>query len=97
MGKFLWIEDVWTSFNGLERCEMLTRQEIVPTWCIMPGWSGPKDQQNKADKSLSVFGVMYVIVNSRKSKGKVLKEHILKDIVLRGFDVRIEEIQQKHQ
>ena len=58
----------------------------------MPGWSGPKDQQNKTDKFLSVFGVMYVIVNFRKSKGKVLKEHILKIIVPRGFDVRIEEI-----
>ena len=35
---------------------------------------------------------LYVIVNSRKYKGKELKEHILKDIVLRGFDVRIAEI-----
>ena len=40
---------------------------------------------------------MYVIVNSRKDKGKLLKEHILKDIVPRGFDARIEEIQGKHQ
>ena len=31
-----------------------------------------------------------------KEKGKVLKKHILKDIVSRGFDVRIEEIQEKH-
>ena len=27
----------------------------------------------------------------------MLKEHILKDIVPRGFDIRIEEIQEKHQ
>ena len=40
---------------------------------------------------------MHVIVNSKKDKGKALKEHILKDIVPRGFDVRIEEIQKKHQ
>ena len=40
---------------------------------------------------------MYVIVNSRKDKGKALKEHILKDIVPSGFDARIEEIQEKHQ
>ena len=26
----------------------------------------------------------------------MLKKHILKDIVSRGFDVRIEEIQEKH-
>ena len=38
---------------------------------------------------------MYVIVNSRKDKGKALKEHILKDIVPRGFNARIEEIQEK--
>ena len=40
---------------------------------------------------------MYVIVNSKKDKGKALKDHILKDIVSRGFDARIEEIQKKHQ
>ena len=39
---------------------------------------------------------MYVIVNSRKDKGKALKEHILKDIVPRGFDARIKEIQGEH-
>ena len=48
------------------------------------------------DKFLSVYGVMYVIINSRKDKGKALKEHVLKDIVPRGFDARIEEIQGKH-
>ena len=40
---------------------------------------------------------MYAIVNSRKDKGKALKEDILKDIVPRGFDASIEEIQEKHQ
>ena len=40
---------------------------------------------------------MYVIVNSQKGKGKTLKHHILKDFVPRGFDARIEEIQEKHQ
>ena len=40
---------------------------------------------------------MYVIIKARKDKGKALKEHILKDIVQRGFDVRIEEIHEKHQ
>ena len=40
---------------------------------------------------------MYVIVNSKKSKGKALKDHILKDIVPRGLDARIEEIQRKDQ
>ena len=96
MRKFLWTEDIWTSLNGLEKCEILTRQELVPNRRSTPSWSGPKGQQNKAHKFLSVFGVMYVIVNSRKDKGKALKEHILKDIVPRGFDTKIEEIQEKH-
>ena len=55
--------------NSLEKCEMLTRQEFEPTRRTAPGWSGRKDQQNKTDKFLSVYGVMYVIVNFRKDKG----------------------------
>ena len=39
---------------------------------------------------------LYVVVNSRNNKGKALKKHILKDIVPRGFDARIEEIQEKY-
>ena len=40
---------------------------------------------------------MHVIKKSQKDQGKALKKHILKDIVLRGLDARIEEIQGKHQ
>ena len=40
---------------------------------------------------------MYAIIKSKKPKGKALKKHILKDIVLRGPDARIEDIQGKHQ
>ena len=39
---------------------------------------------------------MYVIVKSKKDKDKALKKHVLKDIVPREFDTRIEEIQEKH-
>ena len=95
--KFLGIEDIRTSLNGLENGEMRARQELVPTRRSTPGWSGPKDQQNKTDKFLSVYGVMYTIAYSWKDKGKVLKEHILKDIVPRGFDARIKEIQEEYQ
>ena len=45
---------------------------------------------------ISLTGALYVVVNSQKDKGKALKKHILKDIVPRGFDTRIEEIQEKH-
>ena len=40
---------------------------------------------------------MYVIIKSKKPKGKALKKHILKDIVPCGLDARIVEIQGKHQ
>ena len=49
------------------------------------------------DIFISLTGALYVTLNSRKDKGKVLKKHILKDIVPHGFDARIEEIQEKHQ
>ena len=73
------------------------RKDFDPTYTTAAGWSGPKDQQNKTDKFLSVFGVMYVTVKSQKDKGKALKELILKDIEPRGCDAKIEEIQGKHQ
>ena len=40
-------------------------------------WSGPKDQQNKTDIFLSVYGVMHVIIRSKKSKGKEMKEWMI--------------------
>ena len=86
VGKLLGIEDIWTSLNSLEKCEILTRQELVPPRRGTLVWSGPKDQQNKTDKFPSFFGVIYVIVNSQKDNGKVLRKHILKDVVPRGFD-----------
>ena len=96
VGKFLGLDDIRTSLNDLEKCEILTRQEVISTQHGTPGWSGSKYHQNKTDKFLSVFGVMYVIVNSKKGKSKAFKEHILKDIVARRFDTRIEEIQGQH-
>ena len=96
VGKFLGIEDIRTSLNGLEKCEMLTRQELVPNRRDTPAWPEPRYQPNKMNKFLLLFGVMYTTVNSKKDKGKVLKKLILKDIVRRGFDTRIEEIQEKH-
>ena len=40
---------------------------------------------------------MCFIIKSQKDKGKALKKHILKDIVPRGLDTSIEEIQGNHQ
>ena len=72
------------------------RKDFDLTYTTATGWSGPKDHENKTDKFLSTFGVMYAIVKSQRDKGKVLRKHILKDIVPRGFDVKLEEIQEKH-
>ena len=40
---------------------------------------------------------MYVFVNTIRDKGTALKENVLKDLVSRGFDARIEEIQEEDQ
>ena len=97
VGKFLGLPQIEKSLVALDKCEIRVRNDFDPTHTIATGWSGPKDHQNKTDKFLSLFGVMYVIIKSRKDKGKALKKHILKDIVPRGFDARIKEIQGEHQ
>ena len=55
-----------------------------------------KDAQDH-DILISLTGALYVTVNARNDKFKVLKKHILKDILPRGFDAKLEEIQEKHQ
>ena len=94
--KFLGLKHNDTSVGGLDKCEMPNRNDINTTPYDTGGWPEPKDHQNKTDKFLSVFGIMYVIIKSEKDKGKALK-HILKDIVPRGLDARTGEIQGKHQ
>ena len=95
--KFLGLKHIDTSVEGLDKCEMPARNDIKTAPYGTDGWPGPKDHQNKTNKFLSVFGVMYVIIKSKKPKGKSFKKHILKDIVPHAFDARIEEIQEKHQ
>ena len=97
VGKFLGLKHIDTSVGGRDKCEMLTRNDIKATLHGRGGCSGLKYHQNKTEKFFPVFGIMYIIIKSKKQKVKALKKHILKDIVPRGFDVRIEEIQGKHQ
>ena len=54
MGKFLGIEDIWTSLNDLEKCKMLIRQELIPSRRGPPGWFGSKDEQNKTGSCMSL-------------------------------------------
>ena len=44
VGKFLGIEDIRTSLNVLEKCEILTRQVLVPNWRNTQVCPGPKDE-----------------------------------------------------
>ena len=97
VGKFLGLAKILMSVEGLDAQEMPQRDDIKVMVSNPYPWLGPKDHQNKTDKFFSFFGVLYVIVNSKKNRGKTLKEHILKDIVPRGFDAKIEEVQGKHQ
>ena len=57
----------------------------------------PREDAQDQNIFISFTGTFYVIVISEKDKGKVLKKYILKDIVPRGFDARIKEIQEKNQ
>ena len=94
VGKFLVLEDIRSSVKQLSAEEQKVRYQF-PTQSGKLAWSGPKDQQNKTDIFLSVYGVMHVIVGSRKSKGKELKHHILTDVIPRGFNQIISEQQQR--
>ena len=71
--------------------------DIKPMVSNFYSWPGSKDQQNKTDKFPSVLGVMYVAVKSQKYKDKALRKHILKDIVPRGFDAKIEDLTSRAQ
>ena len=98
VGKFLDIAHIDTSTTKLtdedKKSRGLLQSDSTP--CSTGGWSGPKEQQNKTDIFLSVYGVMYVIVGSRKSKGKELKHHILTDVIPRGLNDKIKEHQISH-
>ena len=52
----------------------------------------------KHDMFISLTGALYVTMNSQKTKGKALEEHMLKDLIPHmRFDSRIKEIQKEHQ
>ena len=89
VSMFLAIDDNRTSLNSLEKLKMLTRQKFEPSRRATLGYSGLKNQENKPDKFLSVYSIIYTIMNSRKNKRKALTEHIIKDIVPRGFNAKL--------
>ena len=58
--KVLGLSQIEKLLVGLDNYEIRVRKDFDPTYTA----SGPKDQQNKTDKFLSVFGVLYVVVKS---------------------------------
>ena len=95
IGRYLWTARIITSTAKLS-------EEDIRSWAFLQTEGGvcsigpTKENAQDYDIFISLTGALYITVNSRKGKGKALKKHILKDIVPRGFDARIEEIQEKH-
>ena len=95
VGKFLGIVNIHRSTAKLASEDQKTRAFLQAEEGCHLMTPRRKDAEDH-DIFISLTGALYVIVNSRKDKGKTLKKHILKDIVPSGFDARIEEIQEKH-
>ena len=92
VGAFLGIEDIRTSVRNLDDDEFCTREQLGARY----NTSGNIKGQDH-DVFLSVYGVMHVIINSRKERGKELKEFIFKDIIPRGLNEKIKQLQEDHQ
>ena len=99
IGKLLEINHIATSTSKLmvgdkkPRAVLMTKDGYRTT----DGWSGPSDDQNNSDIFFLLTGALYTIVNSQKTKAIALKNHILRDIVPRGFNAKLEQIQENYQ
>ena len=96
MGKLLGIVNIHRSTGKLADEDQKTRAFLQAEGGVHI-MNTPKEDTQDHGIFISLTGALYVVINSREDKGKALKKHILKDIEPRGFDVRIEEIQEKHQ
>ena len=92
VGKYLDLPQIYKSVEKLDECEMCTRNDFEPTQST----TLVNHKGQPSDIFLSLTGVLYVIVNSRKDRGKELKHHILTDIIPRGFNNKIKELQENH-
>ena len=95
VGKFLGIARIITSTSKLSEEDKRSRAFLQAKGEIH-SMDPPREYAQDHDIFIPLTGALYVTVNSRKDKGKMLKGHILKDIVQQGFDVKLEEIQGKH-
>ena len=95
IGQYLGIAHIITSSSKLSE-EDRRSQTFLQAEGEICSMDPPREDARDHDIFISLTGALYVVVNSQKDNGKVLKKNILKDIVPRGFDTRIEEIQEKH-
>ena len=96
VGKFLGIVNIHRSTGNLADEDQKTRAFLQAGESVHL-MNSPWEDAQGYDIFISLTGALYFTVNSRKEKTKALQKHILKDIVPRGLDARIEEIQGKHQ
>ena len=94
-GQYLGIARIITSTAKLSEEDIRSRAFLQAKGGIY-SINLPREDAQDHDIFISLIGALYVTVNSRKDKGKALRKHILKDIVVRGFDEKTEEIQEKH-
>ena len=95
MEKFLGLVHIHRSTVKLEDEDQKTRAFLKADGRCYDA-TLPREDAQYHDIFISLTGALYVAVNSQKDKSMALKKHILKDIVRLGFDVKIEEIQEKH-
>ena len=94
VGKFLRLVHIHKSTAKLEDKDQKTRA-FLKNEGVCHDATHPREDPQNHDIFISLSGAH--VGNSKKDKDKMLKKHILKDIVPRGLDARIEEIQGKHQ
>ena len=91
IGQYLRIACIIISTAKLPEEDVRSRaflQAVGGTYSMGP----PMEDAQDHDVFISLTGALYIVIKSRKDKGKALKKHILKDIVPR----EIEEIQENH-
>ena len=95
VGKFLGLVHIHRSTTKLADKDQKIRAFVKAEGGCHDG-TAPREDARDYNIFISLTGALYVIVNSQKDKSKALKKHFLKDIIPRGFDVRIKEIYEKH-
>ena len=80
IGQYLAIARIITSTTKLAEKDMKSRAFLQ-----VEGRGRGVRTTEVPNMFVSITGALYLITNSRKDKGKVLKENILRDIILRGL------------